>query len=293
MPVKSHKDRLKLMPRSLSDAELLAAKARQIRCDIIQMIAQAGSGHPGGSLSAADIVAYLYFHQLRIDPANPQWEDRDRFVLSKGHACPALYAALAERGYFPKDVLWSLRDQASILQGHPDMLKTPGVDMTTGSLGQGFSCAVGMALGGKLARKDFRVWALLSDGEMQAGIVWEAAMAAAHYHLDRLIAIVDYNKLQVDGPVASVMNIEPLSEKWRAFGWDVSEIDGHSFPEIDAAFEKCMALEGKPHVVVAHTIKGRGVSVMEGNLAWHAGAPEKDKVPQYLAEIAGEKPNGS
>jgi len=267
----------------------LEEKARELRCDVIKMIGKAGSGHPGGSLSALDIITYLYFHQMRIDPQNPQWEGRDRFVLSKGHGCPALYAALAGRGYFPKEALWTLRDSTSMLQGHPDMTKTPGVDMTTGSLGQGFSCAVGMALGGKLQKKDFWVYVMLGDGEVQAGQVWEAAMAAAHYHLDNLIAVVDYNKLQVDGRVAAIMNIEPLVDKWRAFGWDTLEINGHVFEEIHQAFQKCTTRNGQPHVIIAHTVKGKGVSAMEGNVAWHAGSPEKEKVPAYIAEIRGEQ----
>lgn len=265
--------------------EVLRERARDLRCDIIRMISEAGSGHPGGSLSIADLVAYLYFYRLRIDPSNPAWPDRDRMVLSKGHSCPAVYTALAAKGYFPREVLWTLRDTGSILQGHPDMTKTPGIDMTTGTLGQGFSCAVGMALGGKLSKKDSRVYTILGDGEVQAGQVWEAAMAAAHYRLDNLIVVLDYNKLQVDGPVARIMGIEPLVKKWTAFGWDATEIDGHAFDEIHQAFERCMERVGRPHVIVAHTIKGKGVACMEDNVAWHARPPSKDEAVRFIAEL--------
>ena len=211
------------------DKERLQDIAFGLRRDILEMIGRAGSGHPGGSLSAIDIVTYLYFHAMRIDPARPDWEDRDRFVLSKGHCAPAWYAALAGRGYFPRRTLWTLRDIESKLQGHPDMNKCPGVDFTTGSLGQGSSCAAGIALGGKVRKKSFRVFALLSDGELQEGIVWEAAMASAQYGLSNLVAIIDDNGLQTDGRTADIVNPRPVAAKFRAFGWDAQEIDGHDF----------------------------------------------------------------
>lgn len=268
--------------------QALQQKARELRCDVIRMITEAGSGHPGGSLSAVEIITYLYFYRMRVRADVPSWVDRDRFVLSKGHACPTLYAALAHRGYFPRDILWTLRDSASMLQGHPDMTKTPGIDMTTGSLGQGFSCALGIALGGKLQKRGYRVYALLGDGELQSGQVWEAAMAAAHYRLDNLIAVIDDNKLQLDGPVAAVMNVEPLLDKWKAFGWDALEIDGHDFREIHAGFEKCLRLEGKPHLLVAHTVKGKGVVEMEGEVGWHGMAPTREQAEAFIAEIMGK-----
>jgi transketolase len=262
----------------------LSALARDLRCDIIRMITAAGSGHPGGSLSAVEVIAYLYFHKMKVDPQRPDWEDRDRFVLSKGHCCPVLYAALARRGYFPPDTLWTLRDLASPLQGHPDMRKTPGVDMTTGSLGQGFSAAVGMAMGGKVQQKDFRVYLMLGDGEIQAGVVWEAAMAAAHYRLDNLSAIVDNNRLQTDGETASIMTVEPVEEKFRAFGWETVRIDGHDFARIHEAFET-VSRAGRPGVIVADTVKGKGVAEMENNHVWHAGAPSEEQARRFLAEL--------
>jgi transketolase len=263
----------------------LAAIARDLRVRIIQMIANAGSGHPGGSLSAIDIVTYLYFHRMRIRPDDPAWEDRDRFVLSKGHCSPALYAALAARGYFPDAVLDTLRDIGSKLQGHPDMRKTPGVDMTTGSLGQGFSCAAGIALGGKLAGRDFRVYAMLGDGECQEGIVWEAAMAAAHYRLDNLIAIVDNNGCQTDGFTRDVMSIEPVCDKWRGFGWQVSRIDGHDFEAIHHAVEQAQTRDGRPHVIVADTVKGKGLREMEHNPGWHGMPPTAEQADAFVAEL--------
>ncbi|MCP5113008.1 MAG: transketolase, partial [bacterium] len=260
------------------DFEALRATAIEWRADIIRMIAAAGSGHPGGSLSAIDIITYLYCHRMRIDPANPHWEDRDRFVLSKGHCAPALYVALAGRGYFPREMLWTLRDIESKLQGHPDMTKTPGCDMTTGSLGQGFACAAGIALGGKLLRKDFRVYVVLSDGELQEGIIWEAAMAAAHNRLDNLVVFIDNNKLQTDGRTAEIMNPNPIADKWRAFGWSVQEIDGHDFGEIHHAAERCQARMGAPHLVVADTVKGKGIPSMENEAGWHSlGKPLTDR----------------
>jgi len=251
----------------MTEAEIRGLRdiAARMRVNILRMIQIAGSGHPGGSLSATDLVAYLYFRQMRIDPARPQWEERDRFVLSKGHCAPVLYAALAARGYFAEDVLGTLRDIGSLLQGHPDMKGAPGIDMTTGSLGQGFSASAGIALGGKLQGKDFRVYVMLSDGELEEGVVWEAAMAAAHYKLDHLVAIVDSNYQQSDGLISGIMTIEPIEDKWRAFGWEAMRIDGHDFRQIDGALKWAMAPDGKPRAVIANTVKGKGVAEMEDN----------------------------
>jgi transketolase len=267
------------------DIQRLQELARSFRVNIIRMIAEAGSGHPGGSLSAIDIITYLYYHRLRIDPANPQLPDRDRFVMSKGHCSPAVYVALAARGYFPEDWLWTLRDVGSKLQGHPDMRKTPGIDMTTGSLGQSFSCATGIALGGRVQGTDFRVYCMLGDGEIQEGIVWEAALAAAHYKLDNLIAIVDNNRCQTDGFTADIMNIEPVEDKWRAFGWNAHRADGHDFRAIHQAIECCQARNGRPHVIVADTIKGKGLREMENNPYWHGVPPKKDQAARFVEEL--------
>lgn len=261
--------------------------ARKIRIDIIEMLSQAKSGHPGGSLSAAEIMAVLYFDVMRIDPANPGWEDRDRFVLSKGHAAPVYYAALANRGYFPREELRQLRKTGHFLQGHPDMKKIPGVDMSTGSLGQGISAAAGMALAGKIDNKPYRVYCLLGDGEVAEGLVWEAAMAAAHYKLDNLLAILDYNGLQIDGTNEEVMNSSPLDDKWKAFGWNVLEVDGHDPEEIREALELAKNLRGKPTIIIAKTIKGKGVSFMEGQAGWHGAAPSPEQAEQALAELKG------
>ncbi|MCG8501230.1 MAG: transketolase [Firmicutes bacterium] len=251
------------------------------------MIYKANAGHPGGSLSAADIVTALYFHVMQIDPQNPNWEARDRFILSKGHACPVWYAALAEKGYFDMVHLNTLRKFHSILQGHPDMQKTTGIDMTSGSLGNGLSVGIGMALAAKRNRLNYCVYVLLGDGEIQEGIVWEAAMSAAHYRLDNLIAIVDYNGLQVDGWTKEVMDIHPVVEKWEAFGWNTIEIDGHNMIEILDAFQKAHKIKG-PVVIVAHTVKGKGVSFMENVAVWHGLAPNDDQVKQALAELEKE-----
>ena len=263
----------------------LQAVARDLRCLALQMIQKAGSGHAGGSLSAADIVTALYFSALNVDPQRPDWPDRDRLVLSKGHGCPIVYAALARRGYFPVEELWSLRKLGSKLQGHPDMRKTPGIDATTGSLGQGISVAVGMALAAKLDRASYRVFAILGCGEMQEGQVWEAAMSAAHYHLDHLIAIVDYNGLQIDGTNAQIMEIAPLAEKWRAFGWRVWEIDGHNMAEILGALAEAKQVEGQPAVIVARTVKGKGVPFMENQVKWHSSVVTKEDLERALAEL--------
>ncbi|WP_427854632.1 transketolase [Desulfotomaculum copahuensis] len=264
----------------------LEEKARQLRRHIIRMTGAAGSGHPGGSLSAADIVAALYFHFLCLDPARPDWPDRDRFVLSKGHAAPVLYAALAERGYFPVDELLTLRRLGSRLQGHPDMKHLPGVEMSTGSLGQGLAAANGMALAGRLDGRDYRVYALLGDGEIQEGMIWEAAMAAAHYKLDHVTAFLDHNGFQIDGPTRQVMSPEPVADKWRAFGWDVQVIDGHDMAAILQAVEKARAVTGRPQMIVAETVKGKGCSFMENQVGWHGVAPKPDEVERALAELA-------
>lgn len=267
------------------DPAQLAATARRLRANILRMIAIAGSGHPGGSLSAIDIVTYLYCHRMKIRPAEPGWSERDRFVLSKGHCSPALYVVLAELGYFPQSTLWTLRDIGSALQGHPDMRKTPGVDITTGSLGQGFSCAAGIALGGRLRGADFRVYAMLGDGEVQEGVVWEAAMAAVHYKLDDLIAIVDNNGCQTDGFTRDILGVEPLDEKWRGFGWRVSRIDGHDFRQIHEAVETAQARDGRPHVIIADTVKGKGVREMENQPGWHGRPPTLDEAEAFVAEV--------
>ena len=270
----------------LPDLQQLEAMAKQIRRDIIAMLVESASGHPGGSLSAVEIVTTLYFQEMRIDPANPHWPERDRFILSKGHAAPVLFSALAERGYFPKEELLTFRKINSHLQGHPDMNKAPGVEMSTGSLGQGLSAAVGMALAGKLDKQDYRVFVLLGDGETQEGQVWEAAMAAAHYKLDNITAFLDLNGLQIDGPCAEVMSPEPLDEKFRAFGWNVENIDGHSFPEITDAIARAKKVTGKPTMIIAKTVKGKGVSFMENQVGWHGNAPSREQGEQALAELA-------
>ncbi|MTI85790.1 MAG: transketolase [Firmicutes bacterium] len=264
----------------------LEGRAKAIRRHVVKMIGKAGSGHPGGSLSAADIVTSLYFNVMRIDPQRPHWEDRDRFVLSKGHAAPVQYAALAERGYFPVEELTGLRKLGSPLQGHPDMKKVPGIEMSTGSLGQGLSAANGMALAGRLDSKDYNVYVLLGDGEIQEGQVWEAAMAAAHYKLDNVIAFLDHNGFQIDGPVKEIMSPEPVAEKWKSFGWDVQVIDGHNIKEIIAATEKCRAVKDQPSMIIAETVKGKGVSFMEDKVEWHGAAPKADEVEKALQELA-------
>jgi transketolase len=256
--------------------------ANDLRCLVIRMINEAGSGHPGGALSAADIVATLYFSVLRIDPARPDWPDRDRFVLSKGHACPVVYAALARRGFFPVDELWTLRKLGSRLQGHPDMRKTPGIDATTGSLGQGISVACGLALAAKIDARGYRVYTMVGCGESQEGQVWEAAMSAVHYKLDNLTAIVDYNRLQLDGTLAEIMEIEPLAEKWEAFGWRVLEIDGHDFTEILDALSTAQKTKDRPTVIIARTVKGKGVSFMENQVKWHAGGISDEQLEHCL-----------
>jgi len=262
--------------------------ARQMREEIIRMLAAAGSGHPGGSLSATDIMAVLYNEALRIDPARPRMAERDRFVLTKGHAAPALYAALALKGYFPREDLADLRKLGSKLQGHPDMNKLPGVDISTGSLGQGLSAACGMALAAKLDQASYRVYALMGDGEQQEGQVWEAGMFAAHYKLDNLIVFLDHNHLQIDGNIEKVMSPEPLDAKWAAFGWRVIPCDGHDLDSIRAALEAAWEVKGQPVMIMAETVKGKGVSFMENQAGWHGQAPKPDQAEQALAEIMGE-----
>ncbi|MFZ5831526.1 MAG: transketolase [Planctomycetota bacterium] len=266
------------------DIVKLKQTAARLRANIVRMIAAAGSGHNGGALSAIDMITYLYFHQMRIDPQRPDWPDRDRFVLSKGHCCPALYAALAARGYFGEELLWTLRDVGSLLQGHPDMTKTSGVDMTTGSLGQGISAAVGIALGGKLDRKDYRVYCMVGDGELQEGQVWEAAMSAAHYRLTNLTVLVDDNGMETDGPTHTIMNVQPIAAKWQAFGWHTCEIDGHDFRQIHAAVRQCLTAD-QPSAIVARTVEGKGVSFMEGDNEWHSGPTRPEQTQQALAEL--------
>ncbi len=263
--------------------------ARRIRISVIEETYAAGSGHPGGSLSIADLLSYLYFEEMRIDPADPCKADRDRFVLSKGHTAPALYAALAERGYFPKSDLLTLRKLDSYLQGHPDMKGTPGVDMSTGSLGLGISAACGMALAGKYRGADYRVYTILGDGESEEGQVWEAAMFAAHYRLDNLVAVLDLNGLQIDGRITEVMNPTPHDTKFAAFGWNVLQIDAHNFAEMEAAFASARACKGKPTVILAHSVKGKGVSFMENEVDWHGKAPGKEEYARAMAELKGGK----
>ena len=260
--------------------------ANNVRLGIIEAVYNAACGHPGGSLSIADVLTYLYFEELRVDPANPADKDRDRFVLSKGHTAPALYSVLAERGFFPKEELKTLRKTASRLQGHPDMKGVPGVDMSTGSLGLGFSTACGMALSGKVSGDSYRVYTALGDGESQEGQVWEAAMFAAHYKLDNLVAVLDLNGLQIDGPITEVMNPTPHDDKFRAFGWHVITIDAHDFDQIEAAFNEARETNGQPTVIIARSVKGKGVSFMENKCEWHGQAPKEDL---YLVAVADLK----
>jgi transketolase len=270
--------------------EALKVKAQQVRESILRMVYAANSGHCGGSLSAADLVTALYFHIMRVNPQDPNWEDRDRFILSKGHACPVIYAALALRGYFPQEELGTLRAINSRLQGHPDMRKTPGLDATTGSLGQGLSLGVGMALAAKIGGKGYRVYVLMGDGETNEGQIWEAAACAAKYGLNNLVGIVDANGLQNDGPTDAIMPMQPLAEKWRAFGWNVLEIDGHDMEQIVTALEQANeSNQGKPTAIIAKTVKGKGVSFMENVVEWHSGAPTDAQLEQALDEIWGRR----
>jgi transketolase len=264
----------------------MKAMTKRLRRHIISMTGKAGSGHPGGSLSSVEIVTSLYFKVLRHRPSDPQWPDRDRFILSKGHAAPVLYATLAECGYFPTDELLTLRQIDSRLQGHTDRKLTPGVEMTAGALGQGLSFAVGAALTARLDAKDYRVYALLGDGECDEGQVWEAAMSAAHYNVDNLVAIVDNNGLQIDGWNCDVMNLDPFTEKWQAFGWNVIEVDGHDLTQLIEAFNRAKTVKGQPTVIIAHTIKGKGVSFMENNADFHGKAPNAEEIEIALKELA-------
>jgi transketolase len=273
-------------PESL--IEELTEKARLLRVEVVKMIHRAGSGHPGGSLSAADIVAALYFHQLRLDPARPDWPERDRFILSKGHAAPLLYAALAHRGFFPREELATLRCIDSRLQGHPDRMRTPGVEMTAGALGHGLSIGVGLALAARLTDAPYRTYVLLGDGETQAGVIWEGAMAATKFRLDRLTAILDYNDVQLDGPVHEIMPLEPVVDKWRAFNWHVIEIDGHQMDQVLDALDEVENIHDQPTMIVAHTTKGKGVAYMENRSAWHGRAPSDEELRMAMAELGEE-----
>ena len=267
------------MSYSVSELENIA---KNVRRGIIEAVYSAQSGHPGGSLSCADILTELYFNEMNIDPKNPKMENRDRLILSKGHASPAIYSVLANRGYFPVEDLKTFRKIDSYLQGHPDMKKVPGVDMTTGSLGQGLSAANGMAIASKLDNKNYYVYVVLGDGEIEEGQVWEAAMSAAHYKLNNVVAFVDFNGLQIDGAVKDVMNVTPIREKFEAFGWNTIEIDGHNFEEISNAVKKAKESVDKPTAIIAHTIKGKGISFMENQAGWHGKAPNDDEYKTAL-----------
>lgn len=264
---------------------VLSLIAYEIRRHVLEGVFSAGCGHPGGSLSIADILAVLYFDEMRVDPKNPTWADRDRFVLSKGHCAPALYGALAEKGFLPVEDLKTLRKADSYLQGHPDMRKVPGVDMSTGSLGQGICCANGMAIAGKMDQKSYRVYTVLGDGELEEGQVWEAAMFAAHHKLDNLTAFVDLNLLQIDGDVREVMNPTPVDEKFMAFGWNVITVDAHDLEALREAIDSAKACKGKPTVVICKSVKGKGVSFMENEAGWHGMAPNEEQYETAIAEI--------
>ena len=266
----------------------LKHEAAMIRLGILDGTHAAASGHPGGSLSIADILSYLYFSEMRVDPADPKWGDRDRFVLSKGHAAPALYATLARKGFFPFEDLLTLRRIDSVLQGHPDMKHVPGVDMSTGSLGQGISAAVGMALAGKMDKKDYRVYTIVGDGESEEGQVWEALMFAARHDLDNLCVVFDYNGLQIDGAIADIVNPAPYEDKLASFGFHVVTIDAHDFGQIENAFTEAKAVKGKPTAIVANSVKGKGVSFMENQVKWHGSAPNDAQYEQAVAEIKAQ-----
>ena len=269
----------------ITDIKELEKKAIQVRKGIIEAVYYGKSGHPGGSLSIADILTVLYFNELNIDEKNPKWEDRDRVVLSKGHCSPALYSCLANRGFFPVEDLKTFRKIDSYLQGHPDMNKIPGVDMTTGSLGQGLSAAVGMAIAGKMDKKDYRVYCILGDGEIEEGQIWEAAMSAKKYALDNLCVIVDNNNLQIDGTIEEVMSPYPIDEKFRSFGFEMIKIDGHNMQEILDAFDVAKHVKGKPVCMIAKTIKGKGVSYMENQVGWHGKAPNEEQYKMAMEEL--------
>ncbi len=273
-----------MQDKQLSVKEL-EEKAKFIRRQIIKMLAKAGSGHPGGSLSATDLITALYFNVLRHNPQDPHWPDRDRFHMSKGHCCPLWYAILAERGYFPKEELMNLRQLGSLLQGHPDR-RTPGVEVSSGSLGQGLSVGLGMSLAGKLDKKDYRVYVLIGDGEIQEGNIWEAAMASSHYQCANLCAILDCNGFQIDGSTKEIMNLEPVAAKWQAFGWNTLEINGHDMSQILGAYDQAKKIKDRPTVIIARTIKGKGVSFMENVVDFHGRAPTSEEAEQALKELA-------
>lgn len=263
----------------------LEKAAKSVRRNLLKAIYEGKMGHPGGSLSATDILVFLYFSKMRIFPQNPNHKDRDIFILSKGHAASALYSVLAERGFFSKDILKTFGKINSSLQVHPDMTKLPGVEISTGALGMGLSVGVGMALASRMDSLRSRIYVLIGDGEMQEGQIFEAAICAFHYKLDNLVAILDYNKIQLLGPVSEIMGIEPVAEKWKARGWEAIEIDGHNIREIDEAFRKTEEVKGKPSIIIAHTVKGKGVSFMENTAKWHGGAPTKDELEKALGEL--------
>lgn len=271
----------------IKDVNELQAYANKIRQDVIKAVYNAKSGHPGGSLSIAEILAVLYFNQMNIDEKNPRAKERDRLVLSKGHTSPALYSALALRGFFDEEELINFRKIDSNLQGHPDMWKIPGVDASTGSLGQGLSIANGMALGSKLNKEEIRVYCICGDGEIEEGQIWEAAMTSAHYKLDNLCLIIDNNNLQIDGKVSNVMNIYPIDEKFKSFGFETINVDGHNIQELISAFEQAKKIKGKPTVIIANTIKGKGVSFMENEAEWHGKAPNDEQYKQAMLELGG------
>jgi len=260
-------------------------RAKVIRRHVVRMLAKAGSGHPGSSLSTVDLLVALFYNKLKHNPQQPAWPDRDRFVMSKGHGCPALYAVLAEKGYFGIDKLDTLRQFGSILQGHPCMKTTPGIEISGGSLGQGLSVGLGIALAAKLDKKDYRTYVMLGDGEIEEGQVWEAAMAASHYKADNLCAIIDQNGLQIDGFIHEIMSSYPIPDKWRGFGWHVIETNGHDYKAILSAYDEAEKIKGRPTVIVAKTIKGKGVSFMENQVDWHGKAPSKDEAERALAEL--------
>ena len=263
----------------------LSKLSNEVRKGIIEAVYSNNSGHPGGSLSIADILTVLYFYEMNVDEKNPKWEDRDRFVLSKGHCAPALYSVLAQKGFFSVNELKTFRNINSFLQGHPDKNKVPGVDMTTGSLGQGLSCANGMALAGKIDKKDYRVYCILGDGEIEEGQIWEAAMASSKYKLDNLCVIVDNNNLQIDGPIDKVMSSYPIDEKFRSFGFEIINIDGHDIEEIIKAFDVARNIKGKPTCIIAKTVKGKGISFMEDKVEWHGKAPNEEQYKTAITEL--------
>jgi transketolase len=269
-----------------NDPAALASIAKRLRREVIEMITEAKSGHPGGSLSAAEIVVTLFFDVMRHDPANPKWKDRDRFILSKGHCCPILYAAMAEWGYCPKDKLNTLRKLGSMYQGHPDVRFLPALEASTGSLGQGLSLAIGMGLAARLDGSPARTYVVLGDGEIQEGQIWEAAMFGPFHKLDNIVAIVDYNGIQLDGFVKDIMDLTPLADKWRSFGWHTIELNGHDIPALQRAFAEAATVKGKPTVLIAHTIKGKGVSFMENNPKFHGVAPTREEANRALQELA-------